>query len=136
MLYHGLRLQTLRCPSLCHLFCICFNSHLICFLSINLLKSWIVVSYFSLNIVFFKILQQSRLLVIVMVVRLKVSEYLGLSYVLVSQIARYQLGHLSLSILKKLCPQITLECESCQFAKHHRLFSIARINKRALFLLS
>ena len=46
-----------------------------------------------------------------------------------------RLGHLSLPLLKKLCPQFStlssLECESCQFAKHHRLHSSPRVNKRA-----
>ena len=48
----------------------------------------------------------------------------------------YRLGHLLLPLLKKLCPQfsslLSLDCESCQFAKHHRL----RVNKRAVLLLS
>ena len=46
-----------------------------------------------------------------------------------------RLGHPSLSSLKKLFPQFnhlsSLDCESCQFAKHHRLSSVPRINKRA-----
>ena len=46
-----------------------------------------------------------------------------------------QLGHPSLPLLKKLCPQFSsvssLDCESCQFAKHHRLHSSPRVNKRA-----
>ena len=37
--------------------------------------------------------------------------------------------------LKKLCPQFSifssLDCESCQFAKHHRLSSSSKVNKRA-----
>ena len=45
------------------------------------------------------------------------------------------MGHLSLSLLKKLCPQfsslLSLNCESCQFAKHHRLSYSPRVNKRA-----
>ena len=45
------------------------------------------------------------------------------------------LGHLSLPLLKKLCPQfsslLSLDCESCQFAKHHRLSYSPRVNKRA-----
>ena len=36
-----------------------------------------------------------------------------------------RLGHPSLPLLKKLCPQFSslssLDCESCQFEKHHRL---------------
>ena len=46
-----------------------------------------------------------------------------------------KLGHPSLPFLKKLCPQFSslpsLECESCQFAKHYRLSSLPRVNKRA-----
>ena len=38
--------------------------------------------------------------------------------------AHCRLGHPSLPLLKKLCPQFhnvtSLDCESCQFAKHHR----------------
>ena len=45
------------------------------------------------------------------------------------------LGHLSLPLLKKLCPQFTsflsLDCESCQFAKHHCLSYSPRVNKQA-----
>ena len=44
-----------------------------------------------------------------------------------------RLGHPSLSLLKKLCPQFSsfpsLDCDSCQFAKH-RLSSHPRVNKR------
>ena len=46
-----------------------------------------------------------------------------------------RLGHPSLPLLKKLCPQFlslsSLDCKSCQFAKHHRLSSRPRVNKRA-----
>ena len=46
-----------------------------------------------------------------------------------------RLGHPSLPLLKKLCPQFSnlssLDCESCQFAKYHRLSSRPRVNKRA-----
>ena len=45
------------------------------------------------------------------------------------------LGHPSLPLLKKLCSQFSslasLDCESCQFAKYHRLSSHPRVNKRA-----
>ncbi|XP_075074543.1 uncharacterized protein LOC142162130 [Nicotiana tabacum] len=45
-----------------------------------------------------------------------------------------RLGHPSLSSLKKLYPQFqsisSLDCESCQFAKHHRLPKVSRVNKR------
>ena len=44
-----------------------------------------------------------------------------------------RLGHPSLPLLKKLCPQFlsfsSLDCESYQFAKHHRLSSRPRVNK-------
>ena len=44
-----------------------------------------------------------------------------------------RLGHSSLPLLKKLCPQFSslssLDCESCQSAKHHRLSSRPRVNK-------
>ena len=44
-----------------------------------------------------------------------------------------RLGHPSLPLLKKLCPQfsslLSLDCESSQFAKHHRLSSRPRVNK-------
>ena len=46
-----------------------------------------------------------------------------------------RLGHPSFPLLKKLCPrfssQLSLDCESCQFAKHHRLSCSPRVNKRA-----
>ena len=46
-----------------------------------------------------------------------------------------RLGHPSLPLLKKLCPQFSslssLDCESCQFAKYHCLHSSPRVNKRA-----
>ena len=46
-----------------------------------------------------------------------------------------RLAHLTLLLLKKLCPQLSslssLDCESCQFEKHHRLSSHPSINKRA-----
>ena len=45
-----------------------------------------------------------------------------------------KLGHPFLSLLKKLCPQFSslssLDCESCQFAKHHRLSSRPKVNNR------
>ena len=38
-------------------------------------------------------------------------------------------------MLKKSCPRFSslsfLDCESCQFAKHHRLHFSSRVNKRA-----
>ena len=46
-----------------------------------------------------------------------------------------RLGHSSLPLLKKLCPQFSslssLDSESCQFAKHHHLSSSPRVNKQA-----
>ena len=46
-----------------------------------------------------------------------------------------RLDHLSLPLLKKLCPQfsslLSLDYESCQFAKHHHLSYSPRVNKRA-----
>ena len=46
-----------------------------------------------------------------------------------------RLGHPSLSVLQKLYPMFhnvtTLDCESCQFVKHHRSSSSPRVNKRA-----
>ena len=45
------------------------------------------------------------------------------------------LGHPSLSLLKKLFPQFfslsSLNCESCQYAKLHRVHLSPRVNKRA-----
>ncbi|CAM8921688.1 unnamed protein product [Rhodiola kirilowii] len=49
--------------------------------------------------------------------------------------AHCQLGHPSLSVLRTLCPQFSnlssLDCDSCRFAKHHRLSSRPRVNNRA-----
>ncbi|KAL4032883.1 hypothetical protein IC575_005966 [Cucumis melo] len=46
-----------------------------------------------------------------------------------------RLGHPSLFVLKKLYPEFrslsSLNCDSCQFAKFHRLSSSPRVNKRA-----
>ena len=46
-----------------------------------------------------------------------------------------QLGYLSLPLLKILCPQfsslLSLDYDSCQFSKHHRLRYSLRVNKRA-----
>ena len=46
-----------------------------------------------------------------------------------------RLSHPSLPLLKKLCPRFSslssLDCEFCQFGKHHRLSSRPRVNKRA-----
>ena len=44
-------------------------------------------------------------------------------------------SHLSLPLLKKLClqffSQLSLDCKSCKFAKHHRLSYSPRVNKQA-----
>ena len=46
-----------------------------------------------------------------------------------------RLGHLSLASLKRIYPQFShvssLDCDSCQFAKHHRVHLGSRVNKRA-----
>ena len=46
-----------------------------------------------------------------------------------------QLGHSSLPLLKKLCPQfsslLSLDCETCQFSKHHHFSYSPRVNKQA-----
>lgn len=48
--------------------------------------------------------------------------------------AHCRLGYSSLPMLKKLYPQFpnvsSLHCESCQFAKHHRISVGRRVNKR------
>lgn len=47
--------------------------------------------------------------------------------------AHCRLGHLSLFLLKKFCPRFSkvssLDCESCQFTKNHRLSLSPRVNK-------
>ncbi|CAH9083140.1 unnamed protein product [Cuscuta epithymum] len=49
--------------------------------------------------------------------------------------AHYRLGHPSLSLMKQLYPQFnkvsSIQCESCEFAKHHRTSLSPRLNKRA-----
>ena len=49
--------------------------------------------------------------------------------------AHCRLGHPSLPVLKKLCPQFhslpSFNCESCHFAKHHCSLLSPRVNKRA-----
>ncbi|KAK3025395.1 hypothetical protein RJ639_044650 [Escallonia herrerae] len=48
--------------------------------------------------------------------------------------AHCRLGHPSLPVLKKLCPQFhnisSVDCESCHFAKHHQSSLSPRVNKR------
>ncbi|KAK3034070.1 hypothetical protein RJ639_034295 [Escallonia herrerae] len=48
--------------------------------------------------------------------------------------AHCRLGHPSLPVLKKLCPQFhdisSVDCESCHFTKHHRSSLSPRVNKR------
>ena len=67
--------------------------------------------------------------------QVNVSTPIACSSVLTPFDAHCRLGHPSLPALKKLCPQFqnvsSLDCESCQFAKHHRQFCGPRINKRA-----
>ena len=50
------------------------------------------------------------------------------------------LGHLSLPLLKKIYPRFSslssLNCESCQYVKLHRVHLGPKVNKRALLLLS
>lgn len=62
-------------------------------------------------------------------------QFVPCSSVVSSFKAHCRLGHPSLPLLNKLCPQFqnipSLECESCQFAKHHRTSMGLRINKRA-----
>ena len=47
-----------------------------------------------------------------------------------------RLGHPPLPILKRVCPNVGsvshLECEACQFGKHHRVSYSPRINKRVI----
>lgn len=66
---------------------------------------------------------------------LKVSRPIACSSVLTPLEVYCRLGHPSLPILKKLFPIFQnlshLDCESCQFAKHHRLPYLSRVNKRA-----
>ena len=64
-----------------------------------------------------------------------VPQSVACSSVMSSFKAHCRLGHPSLPVLKKLCPQFheisLLECESCHFAKHHRSSLSPRVNKRA-----
>ncbi|CAH9142653.1 unnamed protein product [Cuscuta epithymum] len=49
--------------------------------------------------------------------------------------AHYRLGHPSLTLMKQIYPQFSkvssIQCESCEFAKHHRTSLSPRLNKRA-----
>lgn len=64
----------------------------------------------------------------------------GVASTVRSDISSFQLhcrlGHPSLEVLKKMCLElssvISLSCESCEFAKHHRVSYPPRVNKRAL----
>ncbi|GJU96098.1 retrovirus-related pol polyprotein from transposon TNT 1-94 [Tanacetum coccineum] len=54
--------------------------------------------------------------------------------------AHCRLGHPSLQSLKKLCPEYShlssLNCDSCEFAKHKHVHLSLRANKRAAYLLA
>lgn len=62
------------------------------------------------------------------------SQFVACSSVVSPFEAHCRLGHPSLPLLKKLSPQFqnipALECESCKFAKLHRISLGPRINKR------
>ena len=64
-----------------------------------------------------------------------VPRLIACSGVIVSFEKHCGLDHPSLPLLKMLCPRFSslssLDCESCQFAKHHRLHPSPIINKRA-----
>ena len=61
-----------------------------------------------------------------------ISRLVACSGVTTSFESRCRLGHSSLPLLKKLCPRFSslpsLDCESCQFVKHHHLHSSPRVN--------
>ena len=65
----------------------------------------------------------------------KVSKFVACSRVVTPFDLHCRLGHPSLPLLKKLYPQFfslsSLNCESCQYAKLHRVHLIPRVNKRA-----
>ena len=65
----------------------------------------------------------------------EVSKSVACSGVLTPFELHCRLGHPSLSLLKKLYPQFsslsTLNCESCQYAKLHRVHLSPRVNNRA-----
>ena len=62
-------------------------------------------------------------------------KFVTCSRVVTSFELHYRLGHPSLPLLKKLYPQFSslssLNCESCQYAKLHRVHLSPRVNKRA-----
>ena len=65
----------------------------------------------------------------------EVPNYIAYSRVAIPFKLHFHLGHPSLSLLKKLCPQLSslssLNYESCQYAKLHRVHLSPRVNKRA-----
>ena len=65
---------------------------------------------------------------------LLVSRHVACSRVTTPFETHCQLGHPSLPLFKKLCPWFSslssLDCEYCQFAKHHRLSSSPRVSER------
>ena len=66
---------------------------------------------------------------------IEVSKSVGCSRVVTPFKLSCRLGHLSLSLLKTLYPQFSspssLNCESCQYVKFHRVHLSPRVNKRA-----
>ena len=64
----------------------------------------------------------------------EVSKFVASSGVVTPFELYYRLGHPSLSLLKKLYPQFSclspLNCESCQYAKLHRVHLSPRVNNR------
>ena len=64
-----------------------------------------------------------------------VSKLIACSGVTTSFETHCRLGHPSLPLLKNSCPrfssQLSIDCESCQFAKHHCLSYSPRVNKQA-----
>ena len=64
-----------------------------------------------------------------------ISRHVACSKVITPFGTHCRLGHPSLPLLKKLCPQfsslLSLDCEFCQFAKYHCFSSRPRVNKRA-----
>lgn len=64
----------------------------------------------------------------------KVPKLVACSSTMSPLVLHYRLGHPSLPILKKLFPHFQklshLNCESCQFAKHHCSSYVPRVNKQ------
>ena len=68
------------------------------------------------------------------ILEIEVPTYVVCSGVVTSFKLHYRLGHPSLSLLKKIYPQFSslssLNYESCQYAKFHRMHLSPRANKR------